>query len=325
MQKGNTKQVNSIINRAINTIRITAQSLTQLSKQLPVDYTKIVQLLYDCSGRIIVTGIGKSALIAQKISATFNSTGTVSAYMHAGDALHGDLGMVQKKDIILALSKSGNTPEIVELCKYAKKQNIKTVLLVSNLNAQLLKLVDFFIQLPLEREADPNNLAPTTSSCLQLVIGDALALCLAEIRGFKQNDFGRFHPAGTLGKLLHTSLNDILSQNEKPSVLITDKLSEIILEISKKRMGATAVVNSKKELKGIITDGDLRRMLEQEIDYKNITAEHLMCNNPTTVSNTTTAYEALQIMELNNISQLIITNSKNSANYLGMIHLHDII
>ncbi len=321
MQNQLTKQEKSIIFRAENSLQITALSILKLSKSLPPNYTEIVKLLFDCSGRIIVTGIGKSALIAQKICATFNSTGTSSAFMHAADALHGDLGMLMKNDIILALSKSGNTPEIIELINFAKDNQIPSITFTSNERASLTKIADHTIFLPMEREADPNNLAPTTSSCLQLAMGDALALCLAELRGFKANDFGKFHPAGTLGKLLHLDIEKIYTKNGKPQVPIDATIAEVILEISQKRMGATAVL-AKNRLVGIITDGDLRRMMGNLNAINSLKAKNIMSANPVKIHPETTAYSALQIMEKNNISQLLIAENEH---YIGMIHLHDLL
>lgn len=324
MHNLNSEQKSRVLQIARNTINLTANSIQKIGNDLPKGFPEIVQLLYDCSGKVIVTGIGKSALIAQKISATFNSTGTVSAYLHAADALHGDLGMVQKNDIIIALSKSGNTQEIIELCKYAKRNDIKTVALTSSKFTSLAKIVNHSLFLPLEREADPNNLAPTTSSCLQLVIGDALALCLSEIRGFKAKDFGKFHPAGSLGKLIHLKLSDLYIKNPKPVVDVKASLNKLIIEISKKRMGATAVLDG-KQLVGIITDGDLRRMLEKNNDLSNVAAEDIMTKFPMKFKETMSAHEALQKMEEKNISQILVVENDNASNYLGMIHLHDLI
>ena len=278
-------------------------------------------MILRCRGRVIVTGIGKSAIIGQKIVATFNSTGTPAVFMHAADAIHGDLGIIQKEDVVLCLSKSGETPEIRILVPLIKKNGNPLIALVGNPNSYLATQATHWINTFVSQEACPNNLAPTSSTTAQLVMGDALAICLLESRGFTADDFAKFHPGGVLGKTLYLTVADLYVNNPAPKVIFSDNIKQVILEISSKRLGATAVLKQDK-LIGIITDGDLRRMLEKHIELETVTAEDVMSEHPKVIEPETLVIEALNLMRHNNITQLIVV--KNDV-YLGIIHLHDIL
>jgi len=269
----------------------------------------------------VVTGIGKSAIIGQKIVATLNSTGTPAIFMHAADAIHGDLGIIQKKDIVICLSKSGETPEIKVLVPLLKDRGSSLIAIVGNTNSYLARHADYIIDTSVPKEACPNNLAPTSSTTAQLVMGDALAVCLLESRGFSAGDFAKFHPGGTLGKELYLKVRDLYPNNPAPKVNPSDDLKAVILEISSKRLGATAVLNGDK-LIGVITDGDLRRMLEKNTDIKKLTASDIMTPKPKTIEADILVVHALNIMRQNNITQLLVVEKKK---YLGIIHLHDIL
>ncbi|RLD57502.1 MAG: D-arabinose 5-phosphate isomerase [Bacteroidetes bacterium] len=307
---------------AIKTIKHEAKSISNLTKYVDEDFAKSVKLIYESKGRVIVSGIGKSANIASKIVATLNSTGTPAIFMHAADAIHGDLGIIQKDDVVVCLSKSGNTPEIKVLVPLIKNFGNKVIAIVSNQNSFLAKQADYVLKSTVEKEACPNNLAPTSSTTAQLVIGDALAVCLLEYRGFSSTDFAKYHPGGALGKKLYMRLNDLYINNEVPKVYETDKVDKIIIEISSKFLGASAVLNNKNELTGIVTDGDLRRMLIENKDIKNLTAKDIMSPSPKTIEKDELAIKAFNIMEENNITQIIVTDNNK---YVGMVHLHDIL
>ncbi len=313
---------NKIKKIAINTINHEAKSISNLTNYIDDDFAKSVELIYKSKGRVIVTGIGKSANIAAKIVATFNSTGTPSIFMHAADAIHGDLGIIQKDDVVICISKSGNTPEINVLVPLIKKFGNKVIAIVSNQDSFLSKQADFVLKSTIKKEACPNNLAPTSSTTAQLVIGDALSVCLLEYRGFSSTDFAKYHPGGALGKKLYMRLSDLYINNEVPIVFENDKVDKIIMEISSKRLGATAVLNNKNDLIGIVTDGDLRRMLIENKDIKNLTAKDIMSSNPKTIDKNELAINAFNIMEENNITQIIVTDNNK---YVGMVHLHDIL
>jgi len=300
---------------------IESNSISQLKSKLTDDFTMSVTEILNSDGRIIVAGIGKSANIASKIVATFNSTGQPSVFLHAADALHGDLGNIQKNDIVICISKSGNTKEIKLLVPLIKKLGNKIISICGNLNSYLAKESDFCLDVSVEKEACPNNLAPTSSTTAQLVMGDALAVCLLELRDFSDEDFARFHPGGILGKRLFLKVSDIISEQSKAFVSPNSTLQEVIVEISAKRLGSTAVINQSK-LIGIITDGDLRRMLEDSPDISNIIASDIMSDSPRTISPDMLASEALTILEKNNISQLIVLDN---SEYKGIIHIHDIL
>ncbi len=312
---------NSIIKTARLTIETESQAISNLSSLITDDFAEAVQLIYNSKGRVIITGIGKSAIIANKIVATLNSTGTPSVFMHAADAIHGDLGLILKDDIVICISKSGNTPEIKVLVPLIKSANNKMIAITGNKESFLGQQVDYVLNAFVEKEACPNNLAPTTSTTAQLVIGDALAVCLLELRGFSSNDFAKYHPGGALGKKLYLRVKDISSVNEKPKVIPTTNLKDIIIEITEKMLGVTAVVENDKII-GIITDGDLRRMLSNVDNFSSLTAIDIMGVNPKRINAEAMAIEALEVMETHEISQLLV---EEKGNYAGVIHLHDLI
>lgn len=302
-----------------------ADAVLKLIDFLDDSFEACVEAILATKGRVVVTGIGKSANIAAKIVATLNSTGTPALFMHAADAIHGDLGMIQSDDFVICISKSGNTPEIKVLVPLLKRKGAKLAALVSNVNSYLAEQADFILNATIDREACPNNLAPTTSTTAHLALGDALAVCLLECRNFSSMDFARLHPGGSLGKQLYLKVEDIYKQNAAPEVTETASLKEIIIEISSKRLGATAVLNpDTKSLSGIITDGDLRRMLTKfEADMiGKISAKDIMTANPLTVEPDTYAAEALAIMQKKNITQLIVAKS---GKFEGFVHLHDLL
>jgi len=311
----------NILKIARSVFDIESNSISQLKSKLTDDFTMSVTEILNSDGRIIVAGVGKSANIASKIVATFNSTGQPSVFLHAADALHGDLGNIQKNDIVICISKSGNTKEIKLLVPLIKKLGNKIISICGNLNSYLAKESNFCLDVSVEKEACPNNLAPTSSTTAQLVMGDALAVCLLELRDFSDEDFARFHPGGILGKRLFLKVSDIISEQSKAFVSPNSTLQEVIVEISAKRLGSAAVINQSK-LIGIITDGDLRRMLEDSPDISNIIASDIMSDSPRTISPDMLASEALTILEKNNISQLIVLDN---SEYKGIIHIHDIL
>ncbi|RUT79289.1 KpsF/GutQ family sugar-phosphate isomerase [Ancylomarina longa] len=307
---------------AISTIEEEAKTISQLKNYIDGDFVSIVELILNSSGRVIITGIGKSANIANKIVATLNSTGTSAMFMHAADAIHGDLGMIRPNDVIICISKSGNTPEIKVLVPLIKNMGNSLIALVSGLDSFLAKQADFILKAVVEKEACPNNLAPTNSTTAQLVMGDALAVSLLECRQFTSQDFAKYHPGGALGKKLYLRVEDVLVKENPPKVSMNENIRSVILEISSKRMGATAVVDSEDKLIGIITDGDLRRMLEKNDEINHLTAQQIMTPSPKTTEQETLAINAFHLMENNNITQLAVIES---GKYLGMIHLHDIL
>ncbi len=313
---------------AKKTIALEAQSINDLSPFINDAFEKAVHTIAEMNGRLVVGGIGKSAIIAQKIVSTLNSTGTPSIFLHAADAIHGDLGMIQKDDVVLLISKSGESPEIKILVPLIKnfgsaidKKNI-LIGMVGNVDSYLAKNADIILNTTVAQEACPNNLAPTTSTTAQLVMGDALAVCLIDLKGFGSDDFARYHPGGALGKKLYLRVADLYKNNEKPQVFETNSLKEVIVEISSKRLGATAVVNNENKLLGIITDGDLRRMLEKNNSLENMTAAMLMTKNSKTIGSDELAVVALDMMRKNSITQLPVTEN---GKYLGFVHLHDLI
>jgi arabinose-5-phosphate isomerase len=286
------------------------------------DFESCVHEIYSAKGRVVVTGVGKSAIIANKIVATLNSTGTPSLFMHAADAVHGDLGMIQPEDIVICLSKSGNTPEIKVLIPLIKRRGSKLVALVSNTNSYLAEQADFVLNATIAEEACPNNLAPTTSTTAHMAMGDALAVCLLEMRNFSSNDFAQFHPGGSLGKQLYLKVSDIYTYNQLPMVSPISPVRDVILEISSKRLGCTSVVDDNKNLLGIITDGDLRRMLQKSLNLETIKASDIMSAHPKTIAKDEFAVKALHLMQENNITQLAVTDGKKIC---GFIHLHDLL
>ncbi len=311
-----------IIKTALKTLKIEAETIRCLKLGINDDFANAVEFIYKSEGRLIITGIGKSALVAQKIVATLNSTGTPSIFMHAADAIHGDLGMMLPNDVVICISKSGSTPEIQVLLPFLKKLGNTTIAMVSNIESYLAQQSDFVIHTPISKEADPNNLAPTASTTAQMAMGDAIAMSLLALRGFTPNDFAQFHPGGSLGKQLYLKVDDIFIKNEKPAIAPDAIIREVILEITSKRLGATAVVDKKGDLLGMITDGDLRRMLEQETDLRTVLAKDIMTSTPHSIAAHELAVTAMTLMRKHSISQLIITEEKK---YIGMIHLHDLI
>ncbi|OFY49186.1 MAG: D-arabinose 5-phosphate isomerase [Bacteroidetes bacterium GWF2_41_31] len=306
---------------ALSTIENEWKSIKNLSNSVTEDFIRAVELILKSKGRVIVTGIGKSANIAQKIVATFNSTGTPAIFMHAADAIHGDLGIVRKDDVVIAISKSGETPEVKVLIPLLKARQNLIIALVGNTGSYLAKQADLVLDSTVEKEACPNNLAPTSSTTAQLVMGDALAVSLLESRGFSADDFAQYHPGGTLGKRLYMRVSDLSVNNALPSVNQNALIPEVIIEISSKRLGATAVLDN-DELVGVITDGDLRRMIEKHNDFRQLKACDVMTKHPLTVNQDELVVAALELMRKNNITQLPVVSENK---YVGVIHLHDIL
>lgn len=315
------KSKKSIIQDAVSTLNLEAQAILGLIENINEDFEKIVKLIVASEGRVIVTGIGKSAIIAQKIVATFNSTGTPAIFMHAADAVHGDLGMIQKNDIVICLSKSGNTPEIKVLTPLLKQTGNIIIGMVGQIDSELGRQADYLLNTYVEIEACPHNLAPTTSTTAQLAMGDALAICLLNARNFNEDDFGKYHPGGALGKRLYLKTGDLALRNAKPSIHPAASVKDVIIEISQNRLGAVVVIEG-NEILGIITDGDIRRMLEQHSNLTDITAIDLMSKNPKRVDKEVLATQALEVIKENNITQLLVTDADG---YFGMVHLHDLL
>lgn len=307
---------------ALRTIEMEAAAINQLASQLDQDFDKAIDCLASCKGRIVISGIGKSAIIAQKIVATLNSTGTPSLFLHAADAIHGDLGMVQQEDAVILISKSGESAEIKVLVPLIKNFGNPLIALTGNVASYLARKSDFVLNTTVEQEACPNNLAPTTSTTAQLVMGDAIAVCLMEKRGFDVKDFAKLHPGGALGKKLYLRVSDLYIDNEKPQVHLNQSVKEVILEMTKKRLGITAVIDNDGKLAGIITDGDLRRMLEKTDSIEHIKASDILTRHPKTIEPTEMAVNALDIMRKSEITQLVVVEGNR---YLGIIHLHDLV
>jgi arabinose-5-phosphate isomerase len=315
------KDINKIKEIAKRTLKIERDSIDQLINSIDNEFAHSVELIFNSKGRVVVSGIGKSAIIAQKMVATFNSTGTPALFLHAADAIHGDLGMVQKDDVVILISKSGDTPEVKVLVPLIKNLGNKLIALTGNFGSYLGENADLKISCHIEKEACPNNLAPTNSTTAQLVMGDALAVCLIECREFGSEDFAKYHPGGALGKKLYLRISDLYPSNEKPTVDYSSTLSEVILEISSKRLGVTAVEEEGK-LVGIITDGDLRRMLSKTADFTRLKASEIMTKSPKLIKPDTMAIEVVQIMRSNNITQIIVAEN---GKYLGVVHFHDLL
>ncbi|MBU6261750.1 MAG: KpsF/GutQ family sugar-phosphate isomerase [Bacteroidetes bacterium] len=313
---------NGIVATALQTIQLEAKSIADLAGFLDPSFPDAIELLNNCKGRLVFSGIGKSALIAQKIVATLNSTGTPSLFMHAADAIHGDLGVVQKDDIVLILSKSGESPEIKALVPYIKNFGNKLIAVVGNTSSYLANEADFILNTTVSSEACPNNLAPTSSTTAQLVMGDVIAVCLMQLKGFTSADFGKYHPGGNLGKRLFLKVADVTSQDCKPAVSPSTKLKDVIVEITKNRMGTAVVLNNEHQIVGIITDGDLRRMLEKTVQIETVTAADIMSSTPQVIDHQTLAVEAIDKMKQNEISQLVVTKE---GNYYGILHIHELI
>ena len=307
---------------ALHTIQLEAQSVAGLSAFIDASFEKAVEAIHASKGRLVVSGIGKSAIVAQKIVSTLNSTGTPSLFMHAADAIHGDLGMIQKEDIVMIISKSGESPEIKVLVPLIKNFGNLLVGMVGSVESYLASQSDIILNTTVSKEACPNNLAPTSSTTAQMVMGDVLAVCLMQLNGFTGEDFAKFHPGGNLGKRLYLRVADLYTNNERPAVLSSASLKEVIVEITEKRLGVTAVIDENEQITGIITDGDLRRMLEKNNDIRSITAKDILSAGPKTVSPSLLAVEALDVLRNNDISQLIVAED---GKYLGILHIHDLV
>jgi len=315
------KSTEEIKEIALRTIEQEAVAIRHLKAQLNDGFAHSVKMVYNSSGRVVITGIGKSANIATKIVSTLNSTGTPAIFMHAADAIHGDLGTIREEDIVICISNSGNTPEIKILVPLIKHRGNKLIAFTGNLKSYLASQADYIVDTTVEKEACPNNLAPTSSTTAQLVMGDALAVALLECRGFTVDDFARFHPGGALGKKLYLKVSDLYANNELPKVDVDADIKTTLMEISSKRLGTSAVLKNGK-LVGIITDGDIRRMLEKNIPIDRFKASDIMTPNPKTLDKDTLVVDALGIMRKNNITQILIVDG---INYVGVVHLHDIL
>ncbi|KIC96376.1 KpsF/GutQ family sugar-phosphate isomerase [Flavihumibacter solisilvae] len=316
----NTQQIQAIGRR---TIELETASVNGLQAFINEDFCRAVQSVYDSKGRLVVSGIGKSAIVAQKIVATLNSTGTPSLYMHAADAIHGDLGMVQSADVVMVISKSGESPEIKVLVPLLRNFGNTLIGMVGNDQSFLAKQADIVLNTTVPQEACPNNLAPTSSTTAQMVMGDALAICLMELSGFNGQDFAKFHPGGNLGKKLYLRVRDLYVHNQRPAVAADAALKEIIISISGNRLGITTVVDPQESVLGVITDGDLRRMLENDIPLQGVHAQDIMTHNPKTIVADAMAIDALDILRKHDITQLVVTD--DNKRYLGVLHLHDLI
>ncbi|HUM47990.1 MAG TPA: KpsF/GutQ family sugar-phosphate isomerase [Chitinophagales bacterium] len=312
----------SILRTAKETLTIEADAILELVKTLDRHFPTLVESIYYSKGRVVVTGIGKSAIIANKLVATLNSTGTSSMFMHAADAIHGDLGMVREEDIIICISKSGESPEIKLLVPLVKNSGNLLVAMVGNMKSYLARHADLVLNTTVSKEACPNNLAPTASTTAQMAMGDALAVCLLRLRGFSPADFAKFHPGGALGKQLYLRVSDLYVQHQQPGVYEDDSIQKVILEITSGRLGATAVLNKKKQVTGIITDGDLRRMMERKTPTDRLKAKDIMGRQPLTISKDELALNALELMRGNKITQVIV---KDKNQYVGMVHVHDLL
>lgn len=313
-------QQERIISIAKNTIETESKAIAKLIDLVDQEFAGAVDYIYHSKGRVIVTGIGKSANIATKIVATLNSTGTPSIFMHAADAIHGDLGTIQENDTVICISKSGNTPEIKVLVPLIKGMEINLIAITGNRDSFLGQQADFVLNAHVEKEACPNNLAPTTSTTAQLVIGDALAMCLLDLRGFSSKDFARFHPGGSLGKKLYLRVSNLTSLNEKPQVSPDTDVKKVIIEISEKMLGVTAVVEN-EVIVGIITDGDLRRMMTKSDSFTGLTAKDIMTHNPKLIANNAMAVEAMEMMDKYGITQIL---AEDKGKYCGVVHIHNL-
>lgn len=311
----------NILILAKKTILSESESIAKLIDFIDFNFAEAIQILFNSKGRLIVTGIGKSAIIAQKMVATFNSTGTPSLFLHASEAIHGDLGMLQAEDVVICISKSGNSPEIKVLVPLLKRYGNQLIAITGNMTSFLAKESHYVLNTTVDAESCPNNLAPTNSTTAQLVMGDALAVCLMELRNFTSEDFAKYHPGGALGKKLLLSVKDMLENSMKPIVTPDAPIKKVIFEISEKRLGVTAVLENNKVI-GIITDGDIRRMLNENDTFTHLTARDIMTKNPKTIQSTTMVADALNILEDFAITQLIVVDN---GEYKGVLHLHDIL
>lgn len=316
----NTDQLLAVGHR---TIELEAASIAGLQNFLNEDFVNAVRAVFQCKGRLVISGIGKSAIVAQKIVATLNSTGTPSLFLHAADAIHGDLGMVQESDMVMIISKSGESPEIKVLVPLIKNFGNQLIGMVGQTESYLAKQADFVLNTTVSQEACPNNLAPTSSTTAQMVMGDTMAVCLMEMRGFNGADFAKFHPGGNLGKRLYLRVKDLYVQNQRPFIAADANLKEIIVSISGSRLGVTAVVDNQQTVLGVITDGDLRRMLEKEENLSTILASTIMTRQPKKIGPDALAIEALDLLRKHDITQLVVVDPNQQ--YLGVLHIHDLI
>ncbi|MCW3086976.1 MAG: arabinose 5-phosphate isomerase [Sediminibacterium sp.] len=312
----------SIKQTALHTIALEAESVAGLAAFIDDSFEKAVQTIHTAKGRLVLSGIGKSAIVAQKIVSTLNSTGTPSLFMHAADAIHGDLGMVQQGDVVMIISKSGESPEIKVLVPLIRNFGNTLISMVGNTESYLAAHSDILLNTTVSKEACPNNLAPTSSTTAQMVMGDVLAVCLMQLNGFSGQDFAKFHPGGNLGKRLYLRVADLYKNNDKPQVLATATLKEVIVEITEKRLGVTAVTDEAEHVIGLITDGDLRRMLEKNDNIRSITAKDILTPHPKTIAPSLLAVEALDELRNNDISQLVVAEN---GIYLGILHIHDLV
>ena len=307
---------------AVGVIDKEAKAVEKLKPYVDDEFVDILNLIYSSKGRLVITGIGKSAIIGHKIVATMNSTGTPSIFMHAADAIHGDLGIVQPDDVVMCISKSGNTPEIKVLVPLIKRMGNKLVGMVSNVDSYLAQHSDFVIRATVDEEACPNNLAPTSSTTTQLVMGDALAVCLLKMRGFTPEDFAKYHPGGSLGKRLYLRVEDLIDKEVRPSVSPDETIQNTIINISQNRLGATVVLDKDSNLMGIITDGDVRRMVEKGEPLSSLKASDIMSRNPKVIGKGELAVNAFSIMEKNKITSVVVLDE---GKYVGLVHIHDIL
>ncbi|MBR5856788.1 MAG: KpsF/GutQ family sugar-phosphate isomerase [Bacteroidales bacterium] len=311
-----------MVELAVGVIEQEAQAVNNLKQYINQEFVDIVNLIYNSKGRLIITGIGKSAIIGQKIVATLNSTGTPSIFMHAADAIHGDLGIIQPDDVVICISKSGNTPEIKVLVPLINRMGNKLIAMVSNVESYLAKHSDYILRATVDAEACPNNLAPTSSTTTQLVMGDALAVCLLKLRGFTPEDFAKYHPGGSLGKRLYLKVSDLIDENVRPCVKENETIPNTIFNISQNRLGATVVVGDNDVMLGIITDGDVRRMVEKGIPFESLQAKDIMSRNPKVIELDELAVNAFNIMEKNKITSVVVMDN---GRYVGLVHIHDIL
>lgn len=318
----NRMKKETIIPIALRTIELQAESVQGLAGFINDDFVRAVEAIAYSKGRLVVSGIGKSAIVGQKIVATLNSTGTPATFMHAADAIHGDLGMIQKEDIVLLISKSGDSPEIKVLIPLLKGFGNTLIGMAGNTTSYLATHSDLLLNTTVSKEACPNNLAPTTSTTAQMVMGDALAVCLMEVKGFNKEDFAKFHPGGSLGKKLYLRVQDLLGKQSPPKVQPAASIKDVILEITQKRLGTTAVLNEQSAIIGIITDGDIRRMLENNDSLSGLTAKDIMSSQPKQITSDALAAEALDVMRQNNINQLLVIDN---GQYVGVVHIQEII
>lgn len=312
----------NIMQLAVDVINKESKAVAGLAGEIDGVFVDVVELIYKSKGRVIITGIGKSAIIASKIVATLNSTGTPAVFMHAADAIHGDLGIIQHDDVVICISKSGNTPEIKVLVPLIRRMGNPLVGMVSSLDSYLAQHSDYILHAKVDREACPNNLAPTTSTTVQLVMGDALAVCLLKKRGFTPEDFAKYHPGGSLGKRLYLRVEDLIVSNQKPMVSPEESVQNTIFNISANRLGATVVISDDGAICGIITDGDIRRMVEKGGDISVLKAKDIMTLHPKTIASGELAVNAFRIMESNKITSVVVVDN---GKYAGLVHIHDIL